>query len=210
MHHVPISRRFALLAAASALAMTAAPAVAAADAKFLIVPGKSFGAIGRNTTLAQIEKAYGKANVRVRTVQPPHADLPKQRAAVIFAGTPNEAVALLAERSNRVEGVYVEKAGGKWATKEGLRVGLPVEEMERLYGGPFAITGFGQDGGGAVDRAPAKAPARDLYIRLTPGRSGEAPEADNAVLNGEKGFRSDHPAARRARLKVSVIWWQLG
>jgi hypothetical protein len=210
MHPTQISRRFALLAAVSALAVAASPARAAGKDDFVIVPGKSFGALGKGATLAQIEKAYGKANVRVRTVQPPHADLPKQRAAVIFAGTPNEAVALLAERGNRIEGVYVEKAGGKWATKEGLRVGLPVEEMERLYGGPFAITGFGQDGGGAVDRGPAKAPARDLYIRLTPGRSGEPPAADNAVLNGEKGFRSDHPAARRARLKVSVIWWQLG
>ncbi len=210
MDHASISRRFALLAAASALALAAAPAIAAGDAQFLIVPGKSFGTIRKGATLAQIEKAYGKANVRVRTVQPPHADMPKQRAAVIFPGTPNEAVALLAERGNRVEGVYVEKAGGKWAAKEGLRVGLPVEEMERLYGGPFAITGFGQDGGGAVNREPAKAPARELYIRLTPGRSGEPTEADNAVLNGEKGFRSDHPAARRAKLRVSVIWWQLG
>lgn len=209
MQPIPISRRFALLAAASTLAVAASPALGAGKDDFVIVPGRKFGAIGRGATLTQIEKAYGKANVRVRTLQPPHADLPKQRAAVIFAGTPNEAVALLAERGNRVEGIYVEKAGGKWATKEGLRVGLSVEEMERLYGGPFAITGFGQDGGGAVNREPAKAPARDLYIRFTPGRSGEAPEADNAVLNGEKGFRSDHPAARRAKLKVSVIWWQL-
>jgi len=209
MHTTSMSRRFALFAAASALAAAASPAFAAAENLFLIVPGKSFGPIRKGITLAQIEKAYGKANVRVRTVQPPHGDLPKQRAAVIYPGSPNEAVALLAERGNRVEGIYVEKTGGKWATKEGLRVGLAVEEMERLYGEPFAITGFGRDGGGAVDREPAKAPARELFIRFTSTQTGKVPDADEAVLNAEKGFRSDHKAARRAKLTVSVIFWDL-
>jgi hypothetical protein len=209
MHPTSISRRFALVAAASTLAtMAAAPAFAAGKDDFVIVPGKSFGPIKKGATLARLEKIYGKANLRVRTVQPPHADLPKQRAAVIFPGTPNEAVVLLT-RANRAEGVIVEKAGGKWATKEGLRVGLAVEEMERRYGGPFAITGFGQDGGGAVNREPAKAPARALYIRFTSAQTEKVPDADEAVLNAEKGFRSDHPAARRAKLKVSVIWWDL-
>lgn len=209
MHSTSISRRLALIAAASALAtMAAAPAFADDAHHFLIVPGKSFGHIKKGATLASLEKTYGKANVRVRTVQPPHGDLPKQRAAVIYPGTANEAVVLLA-RNNRAEGVIIEKAGGKWATKEGLRVGLPVEEMEKLYGGPFAITAFGQDGGGAVNREPAKAPARELYIRFISTQTEKVPDADQAVLNNEKGFRSDHAAARRAKLKVSVIWWDL-
>ncbi len=207
MNRIVMSRRFALLAAASALVPS--PAFAAGETLFLIVPGKSFGAIKKGATLARIEQAYGKANVRVRTVQPPHGDLPKQRAAVIYPGAPNEAVALLTERGNRVEGIYVEKTGGKWATKEGLRVGLAVDEMERLYGGPFAITGFGRDGGGAVDRGQAKAPARALFIRFTPPDSVTLSDADQAVLNAEKGFRSDDAAARRAKLTVSVIWWDL-
>ncbi len=202
-----LSRRAAFAAAASALAALAAPALADEKHHFLIVPGKSFGDIKKGATLAAIEKNYGKGNVQLRTVQPPHGDLPKQRAAVLFPGTPDEAVALLA-KGNRVEGVYVEKAGGKWATKEGLRVGLGVEEMEKLHGGPFAISGFGQDGGGAVDRTPAKAPARELYIRFA-AKNEKSSDADQSVLNGEKGFRSDDPAARRAKLEVSVIWWDL-
>jgi hypothetical protein len=81
--------------------------------------------------------------------------------------------------------------------------------MERAYGGPFAITGFGRDGGGAVDRTPPKAPARALYIRFAYPEGKQLPPADEAVLNAEAGFRSDHPAARRAGLTVSVIWWDL-
>ena len=202
-----ITRRFALVAAASSLAVLAAPALAADKGNFLIVPGQSFGPIKKGATLALLEKSFGKANVRVRTVQPPHGDLPKQRAAVIFPGNPNEAIALLS-RANRVESVYIEKAGGEWRTKDGVHVGLGVEEMERLHGKPFAITGFGRDGGGAVDRTPADAPVRALYVRFT-AKQEKTPDADEAVLNAENGFRSDHPAARRARLAVSVIWWDL-
>ena len=203
------SRRLVLAGAALALALAAAPAFAADKDNFTIVPGQSFGPIKKGATLAALERIYGKANIRVRTVQPPHGDLPKQRAAVIFPGTPNEAVAFLSERGNKVESGVVEKRGGKWRTKEGLQVGLGLAEMERLYGGPFAITGFGRDGGGAVDRTPAKAPARDLFVRFTAASEKPSSDADEAVLNAENGFRSDHPAARRAGLAVSVIWWDM-
>lgn len=203
------SRRLLLAGAALTFALAAAPASAAEKDNFVIVPGQTFGPIKKGATLAVLERIYGKANIRVRTVQPPHGDMPKQRAAVIFPGTPNEAVALLSERGNRVEGVVIEKRGGTWHTKEGLKVGLGLGEMERLHGGPFAITGFGRDGGGAVDRTPAKAPARDLFVRFTAASQKPSSDADEAVLNAEKGFRSDHAAARRAGLTVSVIWWDM-
>ena len=202
----PFSRRLLLAGAALTIVLAAAPALAADKDNFVIVPGQSFGPIKKGATLAVLERIYGKPNVRVRTVQPPHGDLPKQRAAVIFPGTPNEAVALL-DRGNKVESLVIEKPGGQWHTQEGLKIGLPLAEMERIYGGPFAISGFGRDGGGAVDRTPTKAPARDLFIRFAAASEKPSSDADQAVLNAEAGFRSDHPAARRAGLAVSVIWW---
>src|SRR5688500_15650787 len=100
MHPIPISRRFAVIAAASTLAtLAAAPAFANGADQFLIVPGKSFGHIKKGATLASLEKSFGKANVQVRTVQPPHGDLPKQRAAIIYPGTPNEATVLLTKNN---------------------------------------------------------------------------------------------------------------
>jgi hypothetical protein len=113
-HAIRITRRFALIAAASALATGALPVpVFAADKdNFVIVPGRSFGPIRKGATFARLQKIYGKANVRLRMVQPPHGDLPRQRAAVIYPGTPDEAVALLSQRYV-VESVLIEKAGGK-------------------------------------------------------------------------------------------------
>ena len=202
-------RRLLLAGVAVSLAAVAAPSQAAQKDNFVIVPGQSFGPIKKGATLAGLLRIYGKANIRVRVVQPPHADFMKQRAAVIYPGTRNEAVAFLSERGNRVESVVVVKRGGRWQTQKGLKVGLGLAEIERRFGGPFAITGFGRDGGGAINTAAANAPARALYVRFAQTSKAPASQADSAVLEAEKGFRSDHPAARRAKLAVSVIWWDL-
>lgn len=206
MHTTSISRRFALVAGASALAAVSAPAFANGKDHFLIVPGKSFGHIKKGATLASLEKSFGKANIRVGTEQPPHGDFQKQRAAVIFPGTPDEAVVLLTPK-NRAEGVYIQKAGGKWATKEGLRIGTGVAELEKMLGGPFPISAYGQDGGGAVGQVKNNALSRHLFIRLAQDEKKRITDADTAAMN--KNFRSDTPAARRAGLSVSVIWWDL-
>jgi hypothetical protein len=207
MHSTSISRRFALIAGASTLATAAAaPALANGKDQFLIDPGKSFGHIKKGATLASLEKEFGKANVRVGTEQPPHGDFQKQRAAVLFPGKLDEAVVLLTPQ-NRAEGVYIQKAGGKWATKEGLRIGTSLAELEKMLGGPFPISAYGQDGGGAVGQVKNSALARHLFIRLAQDEKKRISDADTAAMN--KNFRSDTPAARRAGLTVSVIWWDL-
>lgn len=207
MTDTSIARRTALLGASSVLLLAAAPAFAAARDNFLIVPGKSFGPIKKGTTLAEIERIYGKANVRVGMVQPPHADFMKQRAAVLFPGTRNEAEAYLVDGAARVERVVVQKAGGRWHTSEGLRIGTGLAALEKMLGGPFPITAYGQDGGGAVGQVRNRALARHLFIRLTPDPKRKLSPADEAAMN--KNFRSDHPAAHRAGLTVSVIWWDV-
>jgi hypothetical protein len=207
MHARSLSRRFALIAGASALALAAAPVFAADKDNFLIVPGRSFGPIKKGTTLADVERIYGKANVRVGQVQPPHGDFQKQRAAVIFPGTPDEAEAYLVDGATRVERVVVHKVGGRWNTKEGLRIGTTLAALEKMLGGPFPISAYGQDGGGAVGETRKSALPRHLFIRLAPDAKKRLSDADTAAMN--KNFRSDSPAARRAGLMVSVIWWDL-
>jgi hypothetical protein len=64
------------------------PAQARSATPYLIVPGKSFGAITARTTLNDLIRIYGRKNVRVGMLQPPHGDFPKQRGAVIHEGKP--------------------------------------------------------------------------------------------------------------------------
>lgn len=202
-----ISRRLVLVGGTTALAIAAAPAIAADKDNFLIVPGSSFGPIRKSTTLADLQRIYGKANIRVGMEQPPHGDFQKQRAAVIFPGTRDEAAAYLAEGSNKIERVVITKAGGRWHTKEGLRIGTGLADLEKMLGGPFSITAYGQDGGGAIAKARNSALPRRLFLRLSPDEKKTLSDADTAAMN--RNFRSNHPAARRAGLTVSVIWWDL-
>ena len=207
MNRLPLSRRSALAAATALAILAATPALADDRRNFLIVPGTSFGPIGKNTGLGDLERIYGKEGVRVRMEQPPHGDFPRQRAAVIFSGTADEAVAYLADDGRTVERVVIQNPGGRWQTQDGLRIGTDLRALDRMLGGPFPISAYGQDGGGAVRETRKTRVARHLFIRLAPDRRRRISAADEAAMN--RDFRSSHPAARRARLAVSAIWWDI-
>ena len=174
---------------------------------YIIVPGKSFGPITRNTTLAGLRRIFGAQNVHVGMLQPPHGDLPKQRGAVIYKGTSREVEVFFKERTNLIQWVIVGRNDSVWRTKAGIRMGIGLAKLERIFGAPFQISPFGQDGGGSVITKKDMLEAKDLILRLTypDNMSG----ADGKVLSSGKPFFSDNPAARRAKLTVHVIWWDV-
>lgn len=164
---------------------------------FTIVPGQRFGRITKRTTLRGLRRLFGARNVKVRMIQLPHGDFGRMRGAVVYPGTPREVKVVFKGRNQGPEHVVVDRAGSVWRTTGGIRIGTGLRGLERALGGPFRITGFGQDGGGSINsRAPA---IRDLYIRL---------QGRNYSPRMNRPFLSSLPAARRARLRVSVIWWQ--
>jgi hypothetical protein len=182
------------------------PAQARSATPYLIVPGKSFGAITARTTLNDLIRIYGRKNVRVGMLQPPHGDFPKQRGAVIHEGTVRAVEVYFKERTNRVERVVVRRGSASaWRTREGLRTGIGLAELERILGGPFPISSYGRDGGGSIVRGRNAAAIRGLYIRLS--YPGKVSRADMLKMSSGKPFMSNNPAARRARLRVTVIWW---
>lgn len=192
-----------------ALALAALAAVPQVQAKakhsYLIVPGKSFGAITGRTTLKDLIRIYGRKNVRVGMLQPPHGDFPKQRGAIIFRNTLQEIEVYFKERTNRVERVVVSRNNSAWRTREGLGTGVGLAQLERILGGPFQISSFGRDGGGSIMRPREPAAIRGLYIRLS--YPEKVSRADALKMSSGKPFMSNDPAARRAKLKVTVIWW---
>ncbi len=174
---------------------------------FVIKPGQSFGPISRSTTLAGLRRSFGAANVRVGMYQPPHADLPKHRGALIFGGTPREVTVFFKERTNLPQWVIVTRKDSIWRTSDGIRIGTGLIKLERIFGLPFQVSSFNRDGGGSVIAGKDVPEAKQLILRLTWPENLSA--ADQKALGSGKPFSSDNPAARRAKLKVSVIWWEV-
>ncbi len=190
------------------LVVSATPATQAASEKsFLIVPGKSFGPITARTTLKDLIRIYGRRHVQVKQLQPPHGDLPKQRGAVINAGTRNEVEVYFREGSDRVQWVIVSRSRSQWRTVQGIRVGTGLAQVQKIFGKPVPVSTFGRDGGGTVQPPRNHSAGRDLILRLNwPEKLGKA---DGKALSTGRTFMSNHPAARRAGLRVSIIWWDI-
>ncbi len=199
---------FAIVAATLLLA---APGLATGTAlagggELVIVPGKSFGKITPATKPAGLAGLFGKKNVRTGMLQPPHGDFPEQNGAVVFEGTPKEFEVFFEDGGRRIQWVIAARENSAWRTDAGIHIGMDLAALEKVLGGPVAISSFGTDGGGTV--LAGKHPAlRDLIVRLS--YPEDLPAEDGAKLEGGEPFQSSDPAARRANLKVSILWWDI-
>ncbi len=86
-----------------------------------------------------------------------------------------------------------------WKTSNGLSLGTPLAELEKLNGKPFEISGFGWDYGGFVTDWKGGNFNSSLSIRMEPTAEGDA----SAKVSGEGGFNSQNPDMQAAKPVVS-------
>lgn len=97
--------------------------------------------------------------------------------------------------------IYVAVMGRNWRSKEGLRVGASVAELERLNNGPFKFYGFGFDYGGQVFASGPALAGYTIFIRPT----SDDKAAIQELMKPETEISSDHAAVKSAGLKVTFI-----
>ena len=187
--------RLAVYAFAAAL-LFAGPALAldAGDRSF--GPGR-VGAIVKGTAPADLAKIYGAGNVKYDKVTA--AEGQEQPGAFIYRGSPNELQVAFTEDGKKIE--FVRIVGKAWASKEGLRIGTTLAELEKMNGGPFRFSGFGWDYGGAVF-ANGKV-LKDIGITIAPAEN--APGKDQEKVMGDRKFSSRHPALKNLGVTVSQL-----
>jgi hypothetical protein len=132
-------------------------------------------------------------------------------AATVIMGSDSSASLAVTWSNERVSAVYVcsqTKTGPcRWRTASGIRIGLPIRELERLNGKGFQMAGYGFNGGGAVTSWRKGALEQDetacgrLVVQLMPlpeieGRPMSKDEASNLkLLQGDKKFSSSYVAS---------------
>lgn len=103
------------------------------------------------TTRADLAAAFGQENVTQATVPGPegiqakvtviYASDPKRRAEVTFSDEVG---------GTGLNGVTVRRDATEWSGPNGLKIGDPIESVERSNGGGFRVHGFDWDYGGYV------------------------------------------------------------
>jgi hypothetical protein len=197
------------------LLMFAAP-VAAQKNDWLIVPGQRVGPITAATTRADLDSLFGKENVHDGTFE--GGDVPEV-ATVVWGGDSSTALAITWDRE-RPSAVHVcvgtQTGPCRWRTATGIRVGMPIKELDKLNGKAFQVAGIGLEQGkvvswrrGALEEDAAA--CGHLLVRLTPmaqidGRTMSKDEANSMKsLQGDKPVNSNSVVLLDLNLIVSGI-----
>jgi hypothetical protein len=151
--------------------------VASASAQkndWLIVPVQRVGPITAATTRADLDKLFGKENVHDGNLE--GSEVP-EAATVVYGNDASAALAVTWDKEHvaTIHICFATNTGPcKWRTAGGIRIGLPLRELEKLNEKSFQIAGFGSEGQGTVtswrhgllEEDPAA--CGHLMVRLTP------------------------------------------
>lgn len=163
------------------------PAASLDDADFRLP-----GMYSEQTTLAELQARFGRANVRV--VEPVGEG---ERTVVLFEADPSRRAYVEFHDGRKLEGVRsisVRDAGSRWRGKQGVHVGMSFAALQAANGKPFAYSGF--DGQG-------RAYVRDQWSLALDGDNGALGrldvgegdrmyfDVDLALRDGGAGLPSD-------------------
>jgi hypothetical protein len=153
---------------------------------------KCEGVFGKDATLADFETAYGKANVSTGVVPGPEGTT--MIATSVFSNDPDKAFTVYwwdEEKHERLANVTVPPAD---TAPGGVKIGMPIAEVQALNGEPFTLTGFDWDYGGAAGFQSGKLAnlPGGCFLSLTFSPSKPAPDqAVSDAISGDKELTSD-------------------
>jgi len=185
--------------AALVLAALASPTPDSPD--FLIIPGSRVGSITAKCTLADVARAYGEGNVRLKrdagviaAVVFPDDSL--RRIEIAFGDTVN---------LRYPKSVTLRGSQSVWHTAEGVTLGTSVDQLQKLNTKPFEFNGFGWDYGGQVVNWHGGAMARDTAIGIRLDALHLFDNKPYRSVMGDKKVSSANRLARELRPYVGEI-----
>jgi hypothetical protein len=166
---------------------------------WLIVPGQRVGPITASTTRADLDTLFGKENVRDSSFD--SSDVP-EAATVVLGNDTSAALAVTwdKERASNIHICFGTQSGPcRWRTASGIRIGLPLMELQKLNGKSFQMAGYGFDGQGSVTSWRHGALEEDpaacghLVVRLSPAAEVEGRSMSKQESIALKQLQGDKP-----------------
>lgn len=162
-------------------------------------PGRVGAIVKGETKPEDLARIFGAANVRTTKIYPLGGGNDTSPGFLIHAETADALEVTLSDDGKRI--VTVTILGRNWTTKEGLRIGTPLSELERINGGAFELYGFGWDFGGRIQRSGRALEAYDIFLITTKTGGKERDE-----VTGDKTISSRHPALKTLGVEVNLIY----
>jgi hypothetical protein len=166
------------------------------------------GVFAKDSSHRKLALRYDSRNITYTDVDGP--DGTKIKASVLFPTDPKRRLEVLwsndTDRSDT--SVIVITGRSQWTAPKGLKLGLPLDALEKANGRPFKLSGFGPDRiasvlgwqGGTLGSLPGGC---KIGVRLVSDR--KAPDAARNAVAGERELPSSDGALRAVKPTVSEI-----
>lgn len=185
---------------------TVSPAntVVSAPVDSFLITDSSWGLIRANTGIDELEKIFGKDNVRdVRECDAECMD--SIDVTKIYPGGENEITIIWRDTAYHKEIGLIECFGDRpvWHSADGIKIGSGLKDLLKVNGNKISFYGFGWDYGGTVDSyngGRLEHTVMKLRLNLSESFTGDRD------LYGDIGLDTDMPAVKRAMEKITV-WW---
>jgi hypothetical protein len=192
---------------------------------WLIIPGERIGPITAQTSEEEIIKIFGIANVRREDIGVGEGEtLP---GTVIYPKDLRRRLAILWKDEKTRKAPTEARLYGRssvWKTKNGISLGSPLKEIEKLNGKPFILMGFAWDYGGTIidcnhgrlkeigciRKTSSSTEGRNIILRLAPeaefdGNGEFDGNKDYEAVLGDQEFSSAHPSMQKLNPRVYEI-----
>jgi len=172
---------------------------------YLIIPSSKVGAITPKATEVELRKIYGNKNVKLYEVDVGEGDVVE--GTIVFPNTNKELTIEWKSKHKDPERITIYRADTKWITNNGITIGTTLEEMEKINGGIFKLTGFGWDyPGRTVSWEQGNLPIQ-LQLDLDP--DVKLSDKELMQVSGDSYFSSNNPIIKKMKLKVvrmHILW----
>jgi hypothetical protein len=160
----------------------------------------------KDSTHDRLVAAFGKQNVALVSERVPSGT---EVRSVIYPKDPKRKLTVTWDdgAARAIPRTLSIEKPSQWAAPRGVRIGTPLDELERLNGAPFTIAGFGRFAGGTIDW-------RDGGLLMQPGGcfiygtmepTVKLPKPQMDKISGIENYPSTHPLMRQAQPVMSEL-----
>lgn len=114
---------------------------------FMMLPGSHVGRVKLDATREDVAAIYGDEFITDGNIYIGEGE--SKKGFYVFKNSTLELQCALNDQ-NKIFGIYITQPGAPWVTKEGVKMGIKMEDLQKINGKPFKFNGFGWDFGGGV------------------------------------------------------------
>jgi hypothetical protein len=158
------------------------------------------------TTRADLAAAFGQDNVAQQTIDGPEGA--KVNVTVIYPGDARRRAEVTFSDDTAgtgLTGVTVGRDATEWSGPNGLKIGDPIESVERSNGGGFTLSGFDWDYGGVVTDWKKGELGEQAPNCRTVARFERTANLEDTKVSGDKTHASNSKAMIAAQPKL--VWF---